>query len=178
MFSPLFLFFFYFNHKRYKWMAKRAQRGFFHGEWEKPSVKYVMRRNIGFESSPAHSQVRECVASSTKREGWLRTTEQIRENGMSYFTGSFHPSYLAFLLFVPHRHAIFVPRCGSFYKLFISILLLFFFFSPSSQQIVSFFLSSSLARTFDRLRRIWDRSIFSMTFIEKSFLFRYWKKKK
>lgn len=110
----------------------------FHGGMEKPPVKYVTRRNIGFESSRAHSRVRECVASLTKRKGWLRTSEWAEtRNGMSYPLWELS----AFILSLPprpnHRHAIFVPRCKSFYKVFIPILFpnlrgnrIFFSFSP------------------------------------------------
>lgn len=100
----------------------------------KPPVKSVTRRNIGFESSRAHSRVRECVASLMKRKGWLRTTEWAEtRNGMSYLSGSFQLSSCLFL-FASHRNAIFVPRCKSFYKVFIPILFqsyleIIFFFS-------------------------------------------------
>lgn len=64
------------------------------------------------------------MASLTKRKGWLRTTERAEtRNGMSYLSGSFqlsscpHPAASS-----PIAHAIFVPRCKSFYKVFIPIL--------------------------------------------------------
>lgn len=119
----------------------------------KPPVKYVTRRNIGFESSRAHSRVRECVASLTKRKGWLRTSEWAEtRNGMSYPLWELS----AFILSLPprpnHRHAIFVPRCKSFYKVFIPILFpnlrgnrIFFSLSPP----FSLFSFLSLTNVFD-----------------------------
>lgn len=123
---------------------------------EKPPVKYVTRRNIGFESSRAHSRVRECVASLTKRKGWLRTSEWAEtRNGMSYPLWELS----AFILSLPprpnHRHAIFVPRCKSFYKVFIPILF------RTYVEIVSFFLSFSSSSPFSLLRISWTLTNFS-----------------